>query len=360
MSDDETAAPPYEAYLDAVERIVADRGLYQFDFAKAEFFLSLTTVQARARTIARDSGVESGLRSISEMAARELIGEVADELGPEVAKLIGQHRRTRRMTRAQRRTSAAFERGLTSEHSGRYYAATHEPSAVRQLAQALYRLEALGVLQLMRSGEEVSDLMAIDWMRRQTYYYRMSIQLWGLQADLSAFLDSRAKGSPNSAFVNAALYRFTAFAHAYNRFVDERAGMWIFRDADRTDQIAKAAYQVLYNVKIPARDQSFLVTGLVEAPEREMDPFLSSLEASQRGQALMSSWSEWVHSCACEALTHTAACQVGLVMDGCQTYATLVDEDWFDVLGWYREPPATIKTGTEYEAFRERFGEPLT
>lgn len=351
--------PPLAAYVAAAGAIF-DAGWRDLDAEKIEFLLHTHMVRVRAlgqRTVGRD---EPLTRPELVEAARQVIAEVARGLGAEAEAALGTAPDTRGLPKSRRREAAAAARGNTSPTSGRYWKDTYEKPLLHKIGEAFFRLEHLAARQVMAQGGPHVDVMALEWLRRHEYYYGIWTPVYALGADFTRLTRDRWQGYATS--VLKPLYRSSLYFYAWylveiDRFVRERGGLWILTNPRAEQEVPETLAALEQAAGLREEAESWLRVTLRASADRELVPFLEALGRHTYGQRAFEQWCLLIDSCECSPTARDHGCRVHRIIALCRRYNELIDEDWYAVVGWYRESPARL-SGRTYDEIRRMAGLP--
>lgn len=267
-----------------------------------------------------------------------------DAYGP-AASLLGVAPGTRGTLIKDRRRKAAEALSVSPEHLRK----EREPLLLEAVADELYAADSAYRLR-HRHREEAErtpeqSRLGIDWLAQHRSYRRIWTPVSGMRNDLAVlreYLDAAEDDQPAIAdrLVNIT-WHWARFELALQRFVAEQGGLWLLADVDNEIAAAEAIYKLQFYVPFGETDSSWLRTLLMETPQEELDGFGDVLVAAgERRRELMGSWIEWA---GCKKDNDAACgCDFHLWQQAADEFIRLIDEDWYRVADWYREPGASL------------------
>jgi hypothetical protein len=311
------------------------------------------------------SGVEALLR-------RSVDRLEGGELGESASYLFGLEAGTRgRSPTELRRLAADRVYGISSEN----FRKLREPTVIRQVAEAIL---ALCVDMNMRDEHAklterhpADTRLAVQWVDRFQDYYRLFYPASALATSLvktrQAFLSNQSgksenqRRSPQDSIV-AALYFYASFHHEHKKWRLKYGGLYLFSSPTVELRIADAVYAICSLNSLTQRQDSLLRIAISNSDE-EMEPFLNTLEATPDGQALVQEFANWCSTCHCvwregsEIMGRShhipgepgiaLECQPHQVIQACDEFMALVDDDWAMIADWYKTPVPLTPYGGE-------------
>lgn len=258
----------------------------------------------------------------------------------------------------ERRHEAGRRLGVTADSFRR----RHERRYLEESAAAVYAIEHVHRLRQahreLGKREPVESGLAINWLARHETYGRIWTAVWALRADLITYL-SRHREHPDDPAVGkdlrSSLWWFARFLCEMDRFVKDYGGLWLLADLDAETEAADATYLISFHTPFSQADDSWLRATLRAAPNEELDPFVERIEQSERGQALLAQWEDWLATCGCLPSRPREECPVHQVTAACETFAKHLDTDWTKIADWYRRPAADLH-GTDITELLRRLG----
>lgn len=236
-----------------------------------------------------------------------------------------------------------------------------EDRLVRDVAEQLYALETR--YRRRQAGDatvpdRTETRLAIDWLERHNVYGRFWTIIYALRADLLALL--RLRGEPDrpayGQYLESSLWWYARFQRELAEFIHRFGGLWLLADADAEVRIADAIYRLEWHPPFSQQDDSWLRTTLGQVADEELDPFAETVRDSERGQAVLAQWREWIERCACAPDQPDPDCPVHQTIGACETYTEIVDSDWQQIADWYRRKAAN-PGGIDVTELFERFAD---
>jgi hypothetical protein len=214
--------------------------------------------------------------------------------------------------------------------------------------------------------------LAIQWLDRFEAYYRMWTPTSRLGDDLLAAVTTRREpetehppwdsagtvahpdwnGQEDQArgYVRGALYAYAWTSLELRRFMVRHGGLWIFSDAKVEQEIADCIYKISWYTTFNMQDDSWLRRLLSQSQFEEELSFIELLRSMPIGPSVHQEWQEFVATCRCENDEHPRDdCRVHAMIQACQRYCVLVDEEWYKIADWYHSDtkPRRPITGAE-------------
>lgn len=297
------------------------------------------------------------------------------EYGDAALALFGLAEGMRAWSSADRRERAA----LQLERSADTFQRRYEGNLLADIADKLLGLCAAQAMRGTRNELEqrhpAESRLAVQWVQRFEAYYRMWTPAWALGADLTAYRSTllevdrpydREPGvlGPNDpgytqeqqaeGYAVDALYRWAWFQWHLRGFMLDHGGMWLLSTTEAETRAADLVYQIDWHVTVfNERDQSWLRNTVSQSRGQELDHFHLLLENTATGNARLREWLMWSRDCLCTwdvvaetdgeshfPTSETAAgvaadCQVHKIVAACQSYCTLIEEEWLKIADWY-------------------------
>lgn len=280
------------------------------------------------------------------VAADTVIREAArrvddgDAYGP-VATLLGVAPGSRGTLVKERRKRVAAILHVSAEHlrKGR------EVDLIEAAADELYALDSAYRLRHRHREEAEREPeqthLGIDWLEQHRSYRRIWTPVSGMRNDLAALREYLAVEEEDRDAISDRLanitWQWARFELALQRFVDEQGGLWLLADADSEIAAAEAIYKLQFYVPLGETDSSWLRTMLADAPHEELDGFGDLLvEAGERRRELMGLWIAWA-GCL-EPDKGDCECNFHRWQRAADEFIRLIDDDWYRVADFYRQP----------------------
>ncbi len=189
-----------------------------------------------------------------------------------------------------------------------------------------------------------SPTLAVMWLDRFHYYYRMWSDLSGLANDLTVYL--RARHDPATANTQLERRRRTSlwflarfFLHL-DQFVDQRGGLWLLSDEEQAQLVADSVYFLGFHPPFTEHDVSWLSFAALEQPIPAFHLFNSKLDQDDTGRLMLARWRAWLETCQCDDQAPSEGCEVHIVMRHCERYLEIIDAEWNRIVEWFTGPPA--------------------
>ncbi len=313
--------------------------------------LGLTIVKAKALSDEVEDLATAAVGLVRESAVR--VDEQADGT---VAILLGLATATRGMRAPERRRKAARSIPTSFDHFRKRY----ESELMSRLAEDLVATDS--VFRARREHEAqipeaAESRLRINWLERHEAYRRIWSPVVALRADLLILLGYLRKNReagigleeidvespvPWPDVADRAmnlLWRRAQFTRELNRFVDDYGGLWLLSDPNKETQVAEAIFQIGYHGPFGSADDSWLRLRLAEVAGGELDPFMDAVYADVVGTTSLRNLLHWTDQCNCSLHSSSepyTACGVHPWLTACNSYISLIDEDWDKVADWYR------------------------
>ena len=297
------------------------------------------------------------------------------EYGDAALALFGLAEGMRAWSSADRRERAA----LQLERSADTFQRRYERNLLADIADKLLGLCAAQAMRGTRDELEqrhpAESRLAVQWVQRFEAYYRMWTPAWALGADLTAYrstlleVDRPYDREPGvlgpddpgytqerqaEGYAIDALYRWAWFQWHLRGFMLEHGGMWLLSTTEAETRAADLVYEIDWHVTVfNERDQSWLRNTVSQSRGQELDHFHTLLESTATGNARLREWLAWCRECDCtwdlaseterdsrfptSDTGHGVAgdCQVHKIVAACQSYCTLIEEEWLRIADWY-------------------------
>ncbi len=211
----------------------------------------------------------------------------------------------------------------------------------------------------MELGAPADRAVAVDWLDRFQYYYRVWTDLVSLKHDFEAFLIRRGKDPDDPAlpsYYESSLWFYALEQLDVDRFVEERGGIWLFSDIEVEQQVADALYHVSWHAPASTVDASWLALAARNADVPNAFRFRQALRTVKRGRQILRRWAIWLNKCKCDLRKPSPKCEVHRVIRFCRFYAETIDREWRSIASWYSRAPArphvdTIDLAALYEQY---------
>ena len=220
-----------------------------------------------------------------------------------------------------------------------------EQRLIRLLARRIYALETDEQLTHDRLGPPPNeDEVRASWSARFSHYHRMQSILRQLRFDLIAVLLTQTEHPDQrdrEDYLDSSIWNFARFLLAHDRFVDELGGIWLMPHP-AADAVARTSTElVLWQAPFNERGRSWLRTALVQVPGGELYPLAARLRDGPDGTEVLGVWEGWLSNCDCDPDRPMEHCRAHQVVENCDRYVGLVDEQWARVREIFRAAPST-------------------
>lgn len=310
----------------------------------------------------QEATVRSGIGvagNINPAAIEELIRKAVPHLGggthqEAAAVTFGLLPGTKLTKGTDRRRQASRLLGVAPETFRR----KHEGELIDEVAEGVLALchnQAMRIAHFNMEQRHPADTrLAVAWVERFEYYFRIWTPVYALKADLEAALATynmepadHLPWDPDSvrafdpveqaqSYGRSALFWYVSYLLAVKRFIDERGGMWLFSDPQVEDFVTDAVFRIGWHNPINEENDSWLRRKLADSRHQEAEHFYRTLEASSVGEDILGVWQKFVrdgHDA--EARGDTSASQVHSTVVACEDYRSAIDNDWLKIADWY-------------------------
>ena len=226
----------------------------------------------------------------------------------------------------------------------------------------------------MERRHPADSRLAVKWLERFEAYFSIWTPMYGLGADLTAYRATlidperpwdRQPGTNDPSdpgytqelqaqgHGTFGLFHYAGLISAVQRWMVRYGGLWLLSSAVAEVEARDAMNAVLEAAALNERDDSWLRTAIDNAAG-ELHPFLTRLENDSIGRATHEEWQQWLGQCECHwapgdehpeveyfptARYHdgiATECQVHDMVDACNTYCTVIEDEWLKVADWYK------------------------
>jgi hypothetical protein len=188
-----------------------------------------------------------------------------------------------------------------------------------------------------------SPALAVMWLDRFQYYYRMWTDLSGLENDLAVYLQARR--GPQVLEVQLERRRRTSlwflarfFLHL-DQFSDQRGGLWLLGDEEQAQLVADSIYYLKFHPPVTEQDASWLSFAALERPVPAFHLFNDKLDEDDTGKLILGHWRAWLEACQCDDPSPDEDCEVHIVLRHCGRYREIIDAEWNRIVEWFTGPP---------------------
>jgi hypothetical protein len=210
-----------------------------------------------------------------------------------------------------------------------------------------------------------SPTLAVMWLDRFHYYYRMWADLSGLANDLAVY--GRVRHDPATTDRQLETRRCTSLwflARFYlnlDQFVDQRGGLWLLSDEDQAQQVADSVYLLQFHPPVTQEHASWLSFAALERPVPAFHLFNSKLDEDDTGRLILTRWQAWLEACRCDDEVPSDDCEVHVVMRACERYMEIIDAEWNRIVEWFTGPPgSSVITPEQVAEMNQRWRLPST
>ncbi len=241
----------------------------------------------------------------------------------------------------QRRRAAADAVGTDPGTFNRH----DEQRLLRLLARRIYALETDAYLTQDRLGEPpTTDEQRASWLERFTHYLRIQAILRQLRLDLIAALLTYSSHAEDQTgrddYLDSSIWQYARFLSIHDEFVDRLGAMWLMPEPSADAEAKTSIDLALWHGPFNERGRSWLRTAIAQVPRAELHPFVQRLRDGPDGTELLGLWEAWLEDCRCDPDRPEPACRPHQVIDQCERYDLLVDQQWTLIREAYRDLPA--------------------
>jgi hypothetical protein len=206
---------------------------------------------------------------------------------------------------------------------------------------ALYRIR--DTYERLAAKLPASPALAVMWLDRFQYYYRMWTDLSGLANDLAVYLRVRHDPASTSAQLDrrrrTSLWFLARFYLHLDQFVDQRGGLWLLGDEDQAQLVADSIYYLQFHPPVTESDASWLSFAALEQPAPAFHLFNRKLDEDEAGKLILGRWRAWLEDCQCDHRAPGEDCEVHIVLRHCARYMDIIDAEWNRIVAWFTGPP---------------------
>jgi hypothetical protein len=345
-----TAPPPNAAEPDA--RVlakellqVANRGAWAsaLDPAELPCLLSLACVAGPAQEKGEAHQVQliRVLKHVLEPIKRE-------EPGRALALLLGLADTTKGYDAVTRRIrTMRFLGGFPPDYKDQSFHRRRVPPMLGFLADELveydrkYRMH--DTYERMAAKLPASPALAVVWLDRFEYYYRIWTDLSGLANDLTVYLKVRDAPQATDGQLErrrrSSLWFLARFFLHLDQFVDQRAGLWLLGDEEQAQQVADSVYFLGFHPPVTEEHASWLSFAALEEPAPAFHLFNRKLDEDEMGALILGNWRTWLEACRCGDQAPSEDCELHIVLRHCGRYMEIIDAEWNRIVEWFTGPP---------------------
>jgi hypothetical protein len=188
-----------------------------------------------------------------------------------------------------------------------------------------------------------SPALAVMWLDRFQYYYRMWTDLSGLENDLTVYLKTRDDPQATDAQLErrrrTSLWFLARFYLHLDQFVDQRGGLWLLGDEEQAQLVADSTWYLQFHPPVTQHDGSWLSFAALEQPAPAFHLFDRKLDEDDTGRQTLARWRAWLEACQCDGRAPDEDCEVHIVMRHCRRYMEIIDGEWNRIVEWFTGPP---------------------
>jgi hypothetical protein len=345
----EPQAPSYDDLV-ADLKVLREKGLIRLRT------LHLPALQQAAQACGESEQEQHDPPAIESML-RRAVEQLGGELEEACAYLFGLVPGTRSWKPKDLRERAASLYNLQPET----FRKDREQLHVGQLAEQILKLCHEQRLRLERVNLErrhpADSRLAVQWLDRFEAYYRIWTPIQRLGGDLQAAIETRRDPDVGHApwdtdgqvdrhwtgpegqaqgYVRGALYAYAWFQLELQRFMVRHGGLWIFSDPETEQEVADSIYKISWYTTFNMEDESWLRRLLAQSQFEEELSFVELLRAVPDRPNVHQDWQEFAATCRCQDDAHVQEdCRVHALLQACERYCRLVDEEWYKIADWY-------------------------
>jgi hypothetical protein len=188
-----------------------------------------------------------------------------------------------------------------------------------------------------------SPALAVLWLDRFQYYYRIWSDLSGLEADLMVYLkvrhDAQATPSQLETRRRTALWFLARYFLHVDQFVDQRGGLWLLSDEEQAQRVADAIGLLSFHPPCTQQDASWLSFAALEEAVPAFHLFTRKLDEDEAGERILARWRAWLEACRCDTKAPDEDCELHIVLQQCGRYMEIIDREWNRIVEWFTGPP---------------------
>jgi hypothetical protein len=228
---------------------------------------------------------------------------------------------------------------------------------------ARYRMR--DTYERMAARLPASPALAVVWLDRFEYYYRMWTDLSGLANDLTVYLgwrrDPAIAESQLERRRRSSLWFLARFYLNLNQFVDQRGGLWLLGDEEQAQLVADSVYFLGFHPPVTEEHASWLSFAALEDPVPAFRLFTRKLDEHDMGELILANWRSWLQACRCDAQGPDEDCELHIVLLHCGRYMKIIDAEWNRIVEWFTGPPGkSLITPEQVAEMNQRWRLPAT
>lgn len=187
-----------------------------------------------------------------------------------------------------------------------------------------------------------SPALAVMWLDRFQYYYRIWSDLSGLENDLAVYVRTRHDPEVTKARLErrrrTSLWFLARFFLHLDQFMDQRGGLWLLGDEDQAQLVADSIYFLGFHPPVTEQDVSWLSLAALERPIPAFHLFNRKLDEDDAGRAILTRWRAWLEACQCDPQVPQENCELHIVMRHSSRYQQIIDAEWNRIVEWFTGP----------------------
>jgi hypothetical protein len=187
-----------------------------------------------------------------------------------------------------------------------------------------------------------SPALAVMWLDRFQYYYRIWSDLSGLENDLAVYVRTRHDPEVTEARLErrrrTSLWFLARFFLHLDQFMDQRGGLWLLGDEGQAQLVADSIYFLGFHPPVTEQDASWLSLAALERPIPAFHLFNRKLDEDDAGRAILTRWRAWLEACQCDPQVPQENCELHIVMRHSHRYQEIVDAEWNRIVEWFTGP----------------------
>ncbi len=188
-----------------------------------------------------------------------------------------------------------------------------------------------------------SPALAVMWLDRFEYYYRMWSDLSGLANDLAVYQRTRNDPAATDAQLErrrrSSLWFLARFYLHLDQFVDQRGGLWLLGNEEQAQLVADSVWYLQFHPPVTESDASWLSFTALEEPVPALHLFNRKLDEDETGTLILMNWRSWLEACQCKDGAPDKDCELHIVMRHCGRYMEIIDAEWNRIVEWFTGPP---------------------
>jgi hypothetical protein len=228
---------------------------------------------------------------------------------------------------------------------------------------ALYRMR--NTYERLAAKLPASPALAVMWLDRFQYYYRIWSDLSGLENDLVVYLQARHDPQVTNDRLErrrrTSLWYLARFFLHLDQFMDQRGGLWLLGDEDQAQLVADSTYFLRFHPPVTELDASWLSFAALEEPVPAFHLFNRRLDEDNTGRQVLTRWRAWLEACRCDPRAPQEDCEVHIVMRHSRQYQEIIDAEWNRIVEWFTGPPGeSLITPEQVAEMNQRWRLPAT